>query len=175
MTDEPTATTLTSHQVHKGRVFKTTQDRVKLPNGRETTFDVIRHPPSVILIPILDGKKVILVRQYRYAIDKWIWELPAGNVEPGETPEAAARRECAEETGQIPSSVKQVGTFFPIPGYCNEKMLFYLATQLCPTESSKLDEDEILTAHAFPLDEAKNMVARGSIIDMKTALGLTLV
>ena len=173
--NEPTATTLASHQVHTGHVFKTTQDKVKLHNGLEATFDVIRHPPSVILIPILDGKKIILVRQYRYAIDKWIWELPAGNIEPGETPDAAARRECGEETGQMPSAVEQVGTFFPTPGYCNEKMLFYLATQLRPAASSRLDEDEILTAHAFPLNEAKNMVSSGAIIDMKTALGLTLV
>tara|TARA_Y100001001_G_C7864115_1_gene258809 strand:+ start:177 stop:704 length:528 start_codon:yes stop_codon:yes gene_type:complete len=175
MTDKPTAATLTSRQVHKGRVFKTTQDRVKLPNGRETTLDVIRHPPSVILIPILDGEKIILVRQYRYAIDKWIWELPAGNVEPGETLDAAARRECVEETGQIPSTIKRVGTFFPIPGYCNEKMLFYLVTRLRPTESLKLDRDEILTPHVFSLKKAKNMVSNGTIIDMKTALGLTLV
>ncbi len=175
MTDKPTATTLTSRQVHKGSVFKTTQDRVKLPNGRETTLDVIRHPPSVILIPILDSEKVILVRQYRYALDKWIWELPAGNVEPGETLDAAARRECAEETGRIPSTVKQVGTFFPIPGYCDEKMYFYLVTKLRPTKSFKLDRDEILTPHVFPLEEAKNMVSNGTIIDMKTALGLTLV
>lgn len=112
---ERRAATLDSRAIHQGRAFSTLQDRVRLPNGREATMDVVRHPASVILVPMPDSARVILVRQYRYAVDRWIWELPAGNVEPGEDPEAAARRECAEETGWTAQRVERIGDFYPTP------------------------------------------------------------
>ena len=94
---ERSAIVLRTQTVHAGRVFTSTRDRIRLPDGRETTMDVVRHPPSVILLPMPDSAHIVLVRQYRYAVDRWIWELPAGNVEPGEDIETAARRECHEE------------------------------------------------------------------------------
>lgn len=129
---ERTATTIHSRPVHDGRVFQVRTDRVRLPNGSVTTVDVIRHPASVILVPMPDPDLVVLVRQYRYAVDRWLWELPAGNVEPGEDPVAAARRECAEETGRSAATVERIGAFYPTPGYCDEEMIFYRLSRLRP-------------------------------------------
>ena len=173
---EPSGQTLKSQTVHTGRVFTTVSDRVRLPNGRETTMDVVRHTSSVILLPMPDDEHVILVRQYRYAIGRWIWELPAGNIEPGEDPDAAARRECVEETGQAPTTIERIGAFYPTPGYCDEEMIFYRLTRLAtPVEPAMLDADEVLEPHVVSLAEARRMVRDGEIIDMKTAVGLTLI
>ena len=172
---ERRAATLDSRAVHQGRAFRTLQDRVRLPNGREATMDVVRHPVSVILVPMPDSEQVILVRQYRYAVDGWIWELPAGNVEPGEDPETAARRECAEETGWTARRVERIGAFYPTPGYCDEVMIFYRLTELTATARLGLDADEVLEPRIFTLDAARRMIADGPVTDMKTALGLRLM
>lgn len=159
-----------------GRIFSVDVDRVALPNGREVTMEVVRHPRSVVLLPMPDLHHVVLVRQYRYAIDRWIWELPAGSLEPDEDPEVAARRECLEEIGQAPRRVEHLATFYPTPGYCNEEMLFYklegLERSTAPVEQ---DEDEQIEPRIFTLLEAQELVSRGEIVDMKTAVGLTLV
>jgi ADP-ribose pyrophosphatase len=172
---ERNAVTLDSRAVHNGRVFQTRSDRVRLPNGRETTMDVVRHPASVILVPMPGSDQVILVRQYRYAVDRWLWELPAGNVEPGEEPETAARRECAEETGRRAAAVDRIGTFYPTPGYCDEEMIFYRLTGLTAASDLALDADEVLDPRTFTLDEARQVVAEAPVADMKTVLGLRLV
>ena len=172
---ERNAVTLDSRAVHNGRVFQTRSDRVRLPNGRETTMDVVRHPASVILVPMPGSDQVILVRQYRYAVDRWLWELPAGNVEPGEEPETAARRECAEETGRRAVAVDRIGTFYPTPGYCDEEMFFYRLTGLTAASDLALDADEVLEPRTFTLDEARQVVAEAPVADMKTVLGLRLV
>lgn len=172
---ERSAVTLDRRAIHQGRVFTTHQDRVRLPNGRDATMDVVRHPASAILVPLPDPGRVILVRQYRYAVDRWIWELPAGNVEPGEDPEAAARRECAEETGWTAGRVERIGAFYPSPGYCDEVMIFYRLTELSATDRLALDADEVLEPRIFTLDEARRAIADGPVADMKTALGLRLV
>ena len=171
---EPRATTLDSLAVHRGRAFRTRRDRVRLPNGREATMDVVSHPVSVILLPLPDPGRVILVRQYRYAVDRWIWELPAGNVEPGEDPEAAALRECAEETGWTARRVERIGAFYPSPGYCDEVMIFYRLTELTETARLALDADEVLEPRIFALEAARRLIAEGPVADMKSALGLRL-
>ncbi len=172
---EATGTMLESRTVHHGRVFTTVTDRVRLPNGRETDLDIVRHRSSVILAPMPDSDHIILVRQYRYAINRWVWELPAGNVEDGEHPDDAARRECAEETGQVPSTVERIGAFFPTPGYCDEEMLFYRLRGLTRAVGAQLDADEVLEPHVVSLSDAHRMVSDGTVVDMKTALGLTLI
>jgi ADP-ribose pyrophosphatase len=161
--------------VHAGRVFTIVSDRVRLPNGRETTLEVVRHQPSVILIPMPDPDHVVLVRQYRYAIGHWIWELPAGTLEPGEDMVAAARRECEEETGWTAETVERIGAFYPTPGYCDEVMVFYRLTGLTAVSTLALDADEVLEPQIFTLDEARRLVAEEPVADMKTALGLQLV
>lgn len=164
------------HVAFEGRIFSVHVDRVALPNGREVNMEVVRHPRSVVLLPMPDPDHVVLVRQYRYAIDRWIWELPAGSLEAGEDPEAAARRECHEEIGLVPRRVRHVATFCPTPGYCDEAMLFYHLDGLeRGPDQAEPDEDEQLEPKVFTLGEARALVARGEILDMKTAVGLMLV
>ena len=118
--------------VYKGRVFSVEVERVVLPNGRETELAVVRHRPSVVLIPVKDDGQIVMIRQYRHALGRDIWELPAGNVDAGESAEAAAARECEEEIGLMPTRVERLGSFYPTPGYCDEEMIFFRVSGLQP-------------------------------------------
>lgn len=177
--NEPGGMRLSSTETFKGRVFSITVDRVTLPNGRTVTLDMVRHRGSVVLLPMPDSAHIVLIRQYRYAIDRWIWELPAGSLDDGEDPASAAARECEEEIGLVPDRVDAVGAWYPTPGFCTEVMNYYRLTGLRPPDpggpQAHKDEDEDIRAHVFTLDEAREMVRRGDIIDLKTAWGLTLV
>ena len=173
MTDHET---LEHSTVFNGKVFRVDRDRVRMPNGRECTADVIRHPPSVVIVPVPEPGHVILIRQFRYPVQRSLWELPAGSVDDGETPEAAARRECHEEIGLVPETVVRLGAFYPTPGYCDEEMIFFRASGLNESnESAAVDEDEDIEPRTFTLPEAREMVRRGEITDMKTVVGLGLI
>jgi ADP-ribose pyrophosphatase len=120
--------------------------------------------------------RVVLVRQYRYAIDRMVWELPAGSLDPGETPEQAARRECHEEVGKVPRRLERLGSLFPTPGYCDEEMIFFRIDGLDePDSAAHLDEDEVLEPRAFTVSEVRRMIEEGEIVDMKTVAGLHLL
>jgi ADP-ribose pyrophosphatase len=167
---------LSSEQIFKGKVFSVDRDTVKMPNGRTVTVDVVRHSKSVVIVPVPEPGKVILIRQYRYAVNAYLWELPAGSVDAGETPEAAARRECHEEIGLVPSTVVRLSAMLPTPGYCDEEMIFFRVSSLEKTdEEAHVDEDEDIVAQTFDLRDARDMVRRGEITDMKTLVGLTLI
>ena len=165
--------------VHSGRVFAVKVDRVRLPNGRDVEMEVVRHPGSVVLVPMPAPDRIVLVRQYRYATDQWLWELPAGSLAPGEKLEEAAGRECHEEIGRIAGQIERLGTFYPSPGFCDETMTFFRLTRLrdpLPTDPpANLDFNELLEVQEFVIDDARQMVRTGTIIDMKTALGLMLI
>jgi ADP-ribose pyrophosphatase len=164
--------------VYKGRVFTVEVDKIVLRNGRETELAIVRHHPSVVLIPVTDSGDLVMIRQYRHALGRDIWELPAGNVDDGESPEAAAVRECEEEIGQVPTRIDRLGAFYPTPGYCDEQMIFFRVSGLRPPADGsphKPDDDEDITARTMSADQAKAMVARGEIIDLKTAYALTLI
>lgn len=168
--------TLARERVFEGTVFAVERDRVRLPNGREVTLDVIRHPPSVVLIPVPEIGQIMMVRQYRHAVNRWLWELPAGSVDTGESPEQAARRECHEEIGLVPDTLVRLGALLPTPGYCDEEMIFYRLSGLrTPDQAAELDEDEDIEVGTFELREARAMIRRGEILDMKTIAGLTLI
>ena len=165
-------------KVYEGRVFTVELDNVRLPGGKEQCYAIIRHPPSVILIPLQDDGKVVLISQYRHALAKKIWEVPAGNVNTGELPEAAAARECEEEIGQVPTKIERLGGLFPVPGYCDEEMIFYKVSGLKPPPPDsphRPDEDEDIESRAMTIAEAKAMVTRGEIVDLKTAYALSLL
>jgi len=171
-----TSEVLSSDRVFSGTVFDVDRDRVRMPNGRAITVDVVRHARSVVLLPVPEPGQIVLVRQYRYAINRWLWEAPAGSVDEGEEPEAAARRECHEEIGLVPETIVRVAALFPTPGYCNEEMIFYrLSSLVTPAEPAAVDEDEDIEAKTFMLAEAREMVRRGEIVDMKTIVGLGLL
>jgi len=162
--------------VYVGKVFNVDRDRVRMPNGRELTVDVVRHPASVVIVPIPEPGHVILIRQFRYPIQRSLWELPAGTVEQGETPEAAAKRECHEEIGLVPDTIVRLGSFHPTPGYCDEEMVFFRASGLNETTVvASVDEDEDIEPRTFTIPEAREMIRRGEITDMKTVVGLTLI
>tara|TARA_Y100000588_G_scaffold268512_1_gene283746 strand:+ start:540 stop:1076 length:537 start_codon:yes stop_codon:yes gene_type:complete len=173
---EFSAKLLRSEVVHTGRVFNTVRDQITLPNGKQATLDIVRHPASVILLPMPDNAHLVLVRQYRYAIDQWIWELPAGNVEPGENLETAARRECHEEICRIPERVERIADLYPAPGYSDELMVFFRLVGLTmPSQVADLDEDEMLKPQTFALAEVRRLFNQGKIVDLKTALGIKLL
>jgi ADP-ribose pyrophosphatase len=137
---------------------------------------VVRHPASVVIVPIPEPGHIILIRQFRYPVQRWLWELPAGSVDEGETPEAAARRECHEEIGLVPDTIVRLGAFHPTPGYCDEEMIFFRASSLNETnEVATVDEDEDIEPRTFTIPEAREMIRRGEITDMKTVVGLTLI
>ena len=164
--------------VYKGRVFSVEVERRRFPNGQEHEVAIVRHPPSVVLVPIADDGRVILIRQYRASVGREMWEIPAGSVDEGETPEQAAARECEEEIGLAPGRIERVRGLFPTPGFCDEELIFFRVSQLrspAPDSPHKPDEDEDIHSQLVTLEDARAMVERGEIIDLKTAYGLTLV
>jgi ADP-ribose pyrophosphatase len=166
-------------KVFEGRVFSVNVESITLPKGHPLDAEIVRHPGSVVLVPITDGGEILLVRQYRHAIGRWAWELPAGSLKPGEDPGAAAGRECHEETGLVPSALESIGSLFPTPGYCDEEMHFYKATGLRPPKDGDAevhqDEDEDIESKAFAIEAIRRMVASGEISDMKTVAALALL
>ena len=161
-----------------GRVFSVEIEAVRLQNGREYRVETVRHRPSVVLIPMHDDEHVILIQQYRHSIRRQIWELPAGSLEVGESAESAAARECEEEIALVPRRIERLRGLFPAPGFCDEELVYFRLSELRPPPADsprKPDEDEEISASVFSITEAKAMVARGAIVDLKTAYGLTLI
>jgi len=164
--------------VFSGRVFSVETGRRRFPNGLEHDVEIVRHRPCVVLLPVEADGRIVLVRQYRAPIDRVTWELPAGGINDGEAAEAAAARECEEETGRAPRSVERLGAWFPVPGYCDEEMLFFRVRELrdpAPGSPHRPDEDEDITTRRVTVEEARAMVQRGEIVDLKSAFGLTLI
>lgn len=164
--------------VHTGRIITLEIDAVKLPTGHTVDMEIVRHPGSVVLLPIPEPGKIILIRQYRYTIDRWIWELPAGSLKPNEDPDKAAPRECEEEIGLVPHKVTRLRGYFPTPGFCDEQMIYYRCEDLrqpSPDSTAKKDDDEEIEPRTFTLDEARALVQSGEIVDLKTLAGLTLL
>ena len=165
-------------KVFDGRVFTVQVETVTLPKGGTLQAEVIRHPGSVVIVPVTEHGRIVLVCQYRHAIGRSAWELPAGSLKPGEDVDAAAVRECHEEIGLVPDRIERLGAFFPTPGYCDEEMNFYRASGLRsprPDERAEQDEDEDIETQAFELERLHAMIAAGEIIDLKTVAGLALV
>ncbi len=164
--------------IYEGRIFRLEVDRVTLPTGHTIDMEIVRHPGSVVLIPVPAPGNVILIRQYRYTLDRYIWELPAGSLEPGEDPDAAAARECEEEIDLVPGRVERLQGFHPTPGFCDELMTFYRCTELRPPDArstARKDEDEDIEPRTFTLEAARALVRSGEIVDLKTVAGLSLI
>lgn len=164
--------------VFSTRVFAVDVETLPLPGGRSHDVATVRHVPCVVLIPVLDDGRIVLIRQYRHSVKRVLWELPAGSIDPGESPEAAAMRECEEETTFAPTRVERLALMLPAPGYCDEEMVFFRATGLhAPAADSAHapDEDEDISVHPTTVAEARLMVARGDIVDLKTAYALMMI
>lgn len=162
--------------VYEGRVFRVERERVTLPAGRRVILDIVRHRGSVVLVPEPRPGRVILIRQYRHVLGRWIWELPAGTLEAGEAPARAARRECEEEIGLRPRRIVRLGTYYPTPGFCDERMIFYACRDLVePKRRARPDPDEQIEPKTFTMRDAWALVRQGQVIDMKTTLGLAML
>ena len=153
--------------VYDGRVVQLHVDEVELANGKRTTREVIEHADAVVVLPIDQSGRALLVRQYRYPIGKDLLEAPAGGIDPGEDPDEAAQRELQEEIGYRAGRLDGLGGFWTAPGFCTEYMYAYLARDL--SESSLApDEDEDITVEQHSLDSIRTLIRDGRIVDAKT-------
>src|ERR1700743_346217 len=168
---DPKAKTLSSKIVFKGKVFSVRRDEVIEPAGVRATRDMIAHSGSVVVMPVLDDGKIVLIRQYRYAARQYLWELVAGRIDPGEDVKHAAVRELIEETGLRAKKVRQFLEFWPSPGFLEEKMFVLLAEGVTQGEAEP-EEDEKIEAKAFTRAELKRMLKNGVLRDAKTISSL---
>jgi ADP-ribose pyrophosphatase len=161
-----------SKQVFEGRTFNVTVDTVR--EGDQTYIrDVVHHPGSAVILPAFDDGTIALVRQYRHPAVKYLLELPAGTLNDQEPPEAGAARELEEEMGFVAGKLEKLSEFFVSPGYAEEKMWLYLATELTETQQ-RLEDDEMIEVVRLPIDRALQMITTGEIEDAKTIIGLML-
>ncbi len=163
--------TVASHHIHSGRIIDVSTERLRYGNGREYDLDFVRHPGAAAVVAVDGDGRVCLVRQYRHGIGDFLWEVPAGKLDPGEAPEVCAERELAEETGVKARRWTSMGRFFPAPGIFTEVIHLYLARNLV-VGSPAPDSDEELEIQWLPIAEAADRVLRGDWSDGKTALAL---
>lgn len=162
---------LSSEIVYEGKVFGIRRDEVIEPTGVRTTREMITHPGSVVVLPVLPDGRVLLIQQYRYAARQYLWELVAGRMDGGETPEEGAARELREETGYRAKKFKIFLEFFPTPGFLEEKMYLLLAEGLTPGEAEP-EEDEKIVVRAYTHKELDEMLRKKKLRDAKTIAGL---
>jgi ADP-ribose pyrophosphatase len=164
---------VSSRRVYDGRVVQLDVDEVDEPGGVRATREVVRHQGSVAVLPVHADGRIVLVRQYRYPVDREVWEIPAGRRDPGEEPLDAARRELEEEAGLRPAHLEPLVEYDTSPGFCDEVMHLFRATSL-QSVPPRPDDDERIEVVSFPLEAVQAMVAAGEIRDAKTILALTL-
>jgi ADP-ribose pyrophosphatase len=166
--------TLSSQRLFEGRAVKLRIDTVLKPNGKSTTREIVEHSDCVAVVVLDSRDRAILVRQYRKAVDKYLLEIPAGSIEPGEQPVECVRRELQEEIGYLPNRIERLGGFYSAPGYCTEYLHLYLATHLIPSRKRAEDTEEIEVIRV-PLTNIPDMIASGDICDAKSVAGLLRV
>jgi ADP-ribose pyrophosphatase len=162
--------TIYSEELLRTPIFRVTRDRALDPDGFEITRAIVQHEGSAVVMPVDDRNRVLLVRQYRLPARQYLWELPAGRVDPGETPLRAARRELAEETGLRARKMERLAVFWPSPGFLAEKMTIYLATGLRDGLASPM-EDERIETRWFTRRELDEQIRAARITDAKTQIG----
>ena len=163
--------TVSSKVIHQGKYFSFKTDETELANGVRVTRDIIDHPGAVAIIPLLDEGRIVFVRQFRYAAGRELLEIPAGTLERGENPDQCAARELKEETGYSAGSIKKLLTCYMAPGYSNEVIHFYIATDL-HEGNQKTEQDEEIRVMTFGFDETLRMIEDGGIMDAKTVVGV---
>jgi ADP-ribose pyrophosphatase len=166
-----TAKILSSEMVYQGKVFGVRRDEVVEPDGLRATREVITHPGSVVVLPVLPDGRIVMVRQYRHATRQYLWELVAGRSEPEETPKQGAARELLEETGYRAKRFKIFLDVFPTPGFLEERMYLLLAEGLTAGEAQP-EEDEKIEVRAFKLKDLKQMIKSGRLRDAKSIAGI---
>lgn len=165
--------TISSDRIYTGKVISLKVDTVEIEKKGYQKREIVEHGGAVAIVAINDNNEVILVRQFRKAIEKVIWEIPAGKLEIGENPKDCAIRELKEETGYSAENMKLIHKFYTSAGFSNQKIYIYLATGLTAGDNN-FDDDEDLEVHKIDLEEAYNMISRNEIEDAKTSIGLLL-
>jgi len=159
--------------IHRARVFNLIKENVTLDNGVTTDMEFIEHPGATAIIPMFNDSQILLLKQYRHSLREYIWEIPAGTLNPAEERIDCAKRELIEETGYSAEQWQKLGEITPLPGYSDERIHIYLATDLQPAEQD-LDKDEIINVHKVKFSEAVEMIKSGDIQDAKTITGLLM-
>jgi 8-oxo-dGTP pyrophosphatase MutT (NUDIX family) len=157
--------------VYHGKVFELIRENITLENGTTTDVEFIEHPGATAIIPFLDDKRIVLLKQYRHALKKYIWEIPAGTLDPQEDIISCAKRELTEETGYSANQWHKLGEITPVPGYSNERIHLFLARELQPAVQD-LDADEVIQVQEVDFRIALEMIGSGEIQDAKSIAGL---
>jgi len=163
--------TIKSEQIFKGQILTMRVDTVAMPDGRTATREIVDHSGGVCVVPVTDGGEVIMVRQFRKAVEREVLEIPAGKLNSGEDHYDCGVRELEEETGYKSDNIVYLGHVFPTPGFANETIHIYLATNLHKGEAN-LDTDEYLDVEKLPLDAVVDMIMKNEINDSKTVAGI---
>jgi len=161
---------ISSKEITRNRIFRVTLDHAIDPDGFEIQRVIVQHRGSAVMLAVDESNRILLVRQYRLPARRYLWELPAGTIDEGETALQAARRELAEETGYRAKKWRKLAEFFPSPGFLSEKMTIYLATGLTAGEAAPM-EDERIEARWFTAKQVDGMLRAGKILDAKTNIG----
>ena len=159
--------------VYQGKVFELIRENITLENGTTTDVEFIEHPGAAAIIPFLDDSRIVLLKQYRHALKTYIWEIPAGTLDPQEEIISCAKRELIEETGYSASGWQKLGAITPVPGYSDERIHIYLATELQPADQN-LDADEVIQVQEVEFKDALDMIGNGTIQDAKSIAGLLM-
>ena len=165
--------TMKSDKLYEGKILNLRVDTVELPDKKYSKREIVEHPGSVAVIPIADDGSIILVKQYRKAVEKFLLEIPAGKLEINEEPRVTAIRELKEETGYSTEKMEYLMEFYTSPGFTNEKIYLFLATDLVKGEADP-DDGEFLEVEKYDMDTLIKMIERGEITDSKTIIGINL-
>jgi len=165
--------TMKSDKLYEGKILNLRIDTVELPDKKYSKREIVEHPGGVAIIPITKDNSIVLVKQYRKAVERFLLEIPAGKLEVNEEPRETAIRELEEETGFKANKLEYVLEFYTSPGFSNEKIYLFLATDLIEGEQS-LDSGEFIKSEEFNIDDLVKMVERGEILDSKTIIGILL-
>lgn len=161
--------TVARKTIYSGKIIDVYLDEVRLPDGKQAKREIVKHPGAVAVIPITNEGKIVMVRQFRKALERHLVEIPAGKLEKGEAPETTAKRELEEETGLECDSLTPIMSFYTSPGFADEIIHLYLAEGLRQLEEkASLDEDEFVDVIEVTLEEAQQLIADQEIYDAKT-------
>jgi len=165
--------TIKEERKYTGNIINVDKVTVVLPNGKESTRDVVRHPGASVIVPITNDGKIIMVEQYRKPCEMISLELPAGKLDAGEPPEECAKRELHEETGYIAGKLTKVLSIHTTPGFSDEVLHMFVATDLIEKKANP-DEDEFISCEKYDISELLSMIDNGKITDAKTIIGIFL-
>jgi ADP-ribose pyrophosphatase len=158
-------------EIYQGRIVNLMVDSITTAKGIDTVREVFHHPGGAAVIPLLAEGDVLLVRQFRYPMQESLLELPAGKIDPGETPESTAHRELAEEVGYTSGRLTKLTEFYTTPGFCDERLFLFLAEELWPCQKEQ-DEDEEIEICRYSLHVLSDLIRTGAIVDAKTIIGI---